>query len=189
MLRLRQLLSDQKRFVRDASHQLHAAGRAQAQLQSAQRGDVPGEQAFEIGATVDRATRLANQMLALAKVEQLQQEDGAEPASPAPSLLDKSGARRGHRTVAADCRAGHRLLHEHRTLPRAGPADGCCANSPQPAAQRHTPHACGRRRISVHQAGSQAVLSLRDSGPGIDSDLAQRLFQPFSAGNARSSSG
>lgn len=91
MLRLRQLLSDQKRFVRDASHQLRTPlAVLKAQLQSAQRGDVPAEQAFEeIGATVDRATRLANQMLALAKVEQLRQEDSAEPASPAPSLLDE----------------------------------------------------------------------------------------------------
>lgn len=35
----------------------------------------------------------------------------------------------------------------------------------------------------------QALLSIEDSGSGIDEELAQRLFQPFSAGNARSGSG
>jgi two-component system sensor histidine kinase TctE len=45
-------------------------------VQSAKRGDIPPAQAFaEIDDTVDRATRVANQMLALAKVEQLRQED------------------------------------------------------------------------------------------------------------------
>jgi len=192
MLRLRQLLSDQKRFVRDASHQLRTPlAVLKAQLQSAQRGDVPAEQAFEeIGATVDRATRLANQMLALAKVEQLRQEDSAEPASPAPSLLDE---------VVRDVAIELSPLIAEQDIDFSIDTEPC----PVPAhewmlreltrnllhnAIRHMPGA-GSLHISVHQAGSQAVLSLRDSGPGIDSDLAQRLFQPFSAGNARSGSG
>ena len=192
MLRLRQLLSDQKRFVRDASHQLRTPlAVLKAQLQSAQRGDVPAEQAFEeIGATVDRATRLANQMLALAKVEQLRQEDSAEPASPAPSLLDE---------VVRDVAIELSPLIAEQDIDFSIDTEPC----PVPAhewmlreltrnllhnAIRHMP-AAGSLHISVHQAGSQAVLSLRDSGPGIDSELAQRLFQPFSAGNARSGSG
>ena len=79
MARLAKLLEHQKRFVRDAAHQLRTPlAVLKTQVQSALRGDVPAEQALrEIGGTVDRATQLANQMLALAKVEQLRQQDDA----------------------------------------------------------------------------------------------------------------
>ena len=71
-----ELLAHQKRFVRDASHQLRTPlAVLKTQVQSAQRGDVAPAQALqEIGATVDGATRLANQMLALAKLEQIRQQ-------------------------------------------------------------------------------------------------------------------
>ena len=79
MQRLRHLLRHQKRFVRDASHQLRTPlAVLKTQVQSALRGDVEPMQALhEISDTVDRATQLANQMLALAKVEQLRQQAGA----------------------------------------------------------------------------------------------------------------
>jgi two-component system, OmpR family, sensor histidine kinase TctE len=79
MARLAHLLEHQKRFVRDASHQLRTPlAVLKTQVQSARRGDVePGQALQEIAVTVDRATELANQMLALAKVEQLRQQGEA----------------------------------------------------------------------------------------------------------------
>jgi len=76
MHRLAHLLEHQKRFVRDTAHQLRTPlAVLKTQVQSARRGDVEPHQALqEIGHTVDRATELANQMLALAKVEQLRQD-------------------------------------------------------------------------------------------------------------------
>src|SRR4051812_46962746 len=76
MARLERLLEHQKRFVRDAAHQLRTPlAVLKAQVQSAQHGDVAADVALaEIHATVDRATLLANQMLSLAKVEQLRQQ-------------------------------------------------------------------------------------------------------------------
>lgn len=81
MLRLQHLLDHQKRFVRDTSHQLRTPlAVLKVQVQSALRGDIDARQALhDIGHTVDRATLLANQMLALAKVEQLRQQPGAAP--------------------------------------------------------------------------------------------------------------
>ena len=78
MARLHLLLEHQKRFVRDASHQLRTPlAVLKVQVQSALRGDVEPVQALrEINGTVERATMLANQMLALAKVEQLRQQSG-----------------------------------------------------------------------------------------------------------------
>jgi two-component system sensor histidine kinase TctE len=65
--------------VRDASHQLRTPlAVLKTQVQSARRGDVDPQQALaEIDTTVERATELANQMLALAKVEQLRQQGDA----------------------------------------------------------------------------------------------------------------
>ena len=79
MSRLHYLLEHQKRFVRDAAHQLRTPlAVLKVQVQSARRGDVEPQQALrEINDTVNQATVLANQMLSLAKVEQLRQQAGA----------------------------------------------------------------------------------------------------------------
>lgn len=68
MQRLRHLLLNQKRFVRDTAHQLRTPlAVLKTQVQSARHGDAPTPQALrEIESTVDRATQLANQMLSLA---------------------------------------------------------------------------------------------------------------------------
>jgi two-component system sensor histidine kinase TctE len=74
-----QLLEHQKRFVRDASHQLRTPlAVLKAQVQSARRGDVDAGQALARSTRRwSGATELANQMLALAKVEQLRQQGDA----------------------------------------------------------------------------------------------------------------
>ena len=62
--------------MRDTSHQLRTPlAVLKTQVQSALRGDMEPRQALEeINGTVERATELANQMLSLAKVEQLRQQ-------------------------------------------------------------------------------------------------------------------
>lgn len=190
MQRLRQLLSDQKRFVRDASHQLRTPlAVLTVQVQSAQRGDVsPAQALVEIGATVERATQLANQMLALAKVEQLRQQ-----AEPAPTCAWDAIVRE----VALDLSP----LIAEKNLDFE-------LQAPQPVAVtahawmlreltrnllhnavRHTPaHGTLQVQVSLRDTG-QAVLCISDSGPGISAELAQRLFQPFSAGDVQAGSG
>ena len=76
MARLQHLLENQKRFVRDTAHQLRTPlAVLKVQVQSALRGDMDAQEALaDISQTVDRATVLANQMLSLAKVEQLRQQ-------------------------------------------------------------------------------------------------------------------
>ena len=76
MARLKGVLDNRQRFVRDASHQLRTPlAVLKAQVQNAQRGDLAPDVAFaELSQSVDRATRVANQMLALAKVAQLESE-------------------------------------------------------------------------------------------------------------------
>ncbi|MCM2251750.1 MAG: sensor histidine kinase N-terminal domain-containing protein, partial [Ramlibacter sp.] len=76
MSRLAHLLDNQKRFVRDTAHQLRTPlAVLKTQVQSALHGDIEPRLALvEIEDTVARATVLANQMLSLAKVEQLRQQ-------------------------------------------------------------------------------------------------------------------
>ncbi|HEY0824736.1 MAG TPA: sensor histidine kinase [Ramlibacter sp.] len=187
MARLSQLLDNQKRFVRDTSHQLRTPlAVLKTQVQSALRGDVEPRQALqEINATVERATVLANQMLSLAKVEQLREEAGARVSDLsaevramalelAPLVADKD-IEFDIETQPAPVRAHEWMLRElSRNLLHN--------------AIRHTPRG-GSLSVRVLTDGNTAALVVSDTGPGIPAELQSRLFQPFSSGDVRSGSG
>lgn len=188
MARVANLVAHQKRFVRDASHQLRTPlAVLKTQLQSAQRGDVPPEQALrEIAQTVDGATQLANQMLALAKVEQLRQQGHAGPQ-------DWSEVVRGVALDLAPLIADAELDFELDLAP------GLQVRGHEWAlrelvrnllhnAIKHLPHG-GRLVVRLAAEGPDAQLGIVDSGPGLPPGLQERLFQPFAAGPANSGSG
>jgi two-component system, OmpR family, sensor histidine kinase TctE len=191
MARLQHLLDNQKRFVRDAAHQLRTPlAVLKVQVQSALRGDIDAPSALdEINQTVDRATLLANQMLSLAKVEQLRQQ--REPASGqrAPDLAQVV------RAVALDL----------SPLIAAKDIDFSIETEPAPVvshewmlaeltrnllhnAIKHTP-AGGALAVRIVRDSRYAALTIADSGAGISAELATRLFQPFSAGRVGYGSG
>ena len=187
MQRLQHMLDYQKKFVRDAAHQLRTPlAVLKVQVQSAQRGDMPADTALaEIRQTVDRATVLANQMLSLAKVEQLRQQkdftslEMAEAVRAialelAPLIADK------HLDFELEAQPCVVLGHDWmlRELSR---------NLLQNAIH-YTPQG-GVLKLSVLAHGDQAVLQIDDSGPGVATELRERLFQPFAAGSSRSGSG
>ncbi len=187
MRRQSELLAQQQRFVRDASHQLRTPlAVLKAQVQSARRGDgAPPEALAEIEHTVDRATQLANQMLALAKVAQLQQQ-----ADVAPAQFDEVV-----RAVALDVApliAGKGLDFDLQTEPVTLRAHDWMlrelTRNLLHNAIRHTP-AGGLLAITLARAGDQARLTVADGGPGVAPELAERLFQPFSAGAGGTGSG
>ena len=191
MQRLAHLLEHQKRFVRDTSHQLRTPlAVLKVQVQSALRGDIEPMQAFEeIGHTVERANELANQMLALAKVEQLH----ADQSTPLTDWAEVV------RDVALDLSA----LMAQRSL------DFSLDTTPAPVrshlwalrelsrnllhnAIKNTP-AGSRLAVALVSDTRTAALTISDSGPGISPALRERLFQPFStetgAGTASTGSG
>lgn len=187
MARLRHLLEHQKRFVRDASHQLRTPlAVLKVQVQSARRGDLPSELALaEIAATVERATELANRMLSLARIEQLRHQGDSEVTEAsdevravaldlAPLIADRRIDFDIH-TESAPVRAHAWMLQElTRNLLHN--------------AVRHTPPH-GRLTVRLVREGNTMVLTIDDDGPGISAELAARLFQPFSAGDERRGSG
>jgi len=187
MRRLNGLLEHQKRFVRDASHQLRTPlAVLKVQVQSALRGDVAAPQALaEINDTVERATLLANQMLALAKVEQLRQQSDADVQDMAAIVravaLDLSALIADKdldfeiQTTATPVRAHDWMLREltrnllHNAIKHA------------PVGSHLTV-----RLVCDH---GHAALTVSDDGPGIGADLRPRLFQPFSGGRNHDGSG
>ena len=183
MARLAHLLAHQKRFVRDTSHQLRTPlAVLKVQVQSARRGDVPGPQALqEIEHTVDSATALANQMLALAKAEQLQQ------AGPPPLPLDWVPVLR---QVALDLSAlvGERQLDFSLDMPatpvRVPVHEWALRELTRNLlhnAIKHSPLLPSGAPLSVRLMADNgwAVLTIADHGPGISAALRPHLFQPF----------
>ena len=181
------LLAHQQRFVRDASHQLRTPlAVLKVQVQSAQRGDLPPQQALaEIGHTVDGATRLANQMLALAKVEQLRQQGDAP-------VLDWADTVREVALDLAPLIADAGLDFELDTQP--APVLGHAwalrelVRNLLHNALKHSP-AGGALGVRLVVAGSDARLTVADSGPGIAAALRPRLMQPFVGGGGPGSTG
>jgi two-component system sensor histidine kinase TctE len=189
MGRLQRLLDHQKRFVRDSAHQLRTPlAVLKAQVQSARRGDVPPDQALgEISETVERATALANQMLSLAKVEQLRQQ-------PESVTLDLADAVRAVALDLSPLVADKALDFELSTDPAPVPVRAHLwmlqelARNLLHNAIKHSPRAAALT-LRVHAEGELALLQVSDQGRGISDELRQRLFAPFAAGDVASGSG
>jgi two-component system, OmpR family, sensor histidine kinase TctE len=187
MGRLQHLLDNQKRFVRDAAHQLRTPlAVLKVQVQSALRGDLEAREALtEIEQTVDRATLLANQMLALAKVEQLRQQPGLQSVELAQVLrqvaLDLSPLI-ADKDIAFDIETVPAQIRSHQWML------GELARNLLHNAIKHTP-AGSALAVRIVADASYATLTISDCGAGISAELAARLYQPFSAGNVQKGSG
>jgi two-component system sensor histidine kinase TctE len=182
MARLGHLLQHQKRFVRDTSHQLRTPlAVLKTQVQSALRGDVAPLQALhEINQTVARAAELANQMLALARVEQLRQQGDAP-------VLDWAEVARSVALDLAPLIADHRLDFSIATVPAPVRAHEWAlrelVRNLLHNAVKHTPGG-SRLVLRLVADGQHAAFSVADSGPGISAAQRKRLFQPFASGES-----
>ncbi len=187
MQRLQHVLDHQKRFVRDAAHQLRTPlAVLKVQVQSALRGDVAAPLALqEIQVTVDRATALANQMLSLAKVEQVRQmQDFA--------TIDWSEVVRAVALDVSPLIAEKDIDFELVTLPCSVHAHDWMlrelTRNLLHNAARHTPVG-GQLSVRIQPVGDNAQLVVADTGNGISEDMRQRLFQPFATGDTKSGTG
>ena len=187
MARLAHLLEHQKRFVRDSAHQLRTPlAVLKTQVQSALRGDVEPTQALqEMRHTVERATQLANQMLSLAKVEQLRQQGDAPVVDWAEIV----------RAVALDLGAliaERQLDFEIATVPAPVRAHEWALRELTRNLLHNAIRHCregGTLAMRLVSDGRTAALTIADSGPGLAPELREHLFQPFAAGERGGGSG
>lgn len=182
--RLQALVNTQRRFIADASHQLRTPlsvlktqlglGLRQPSIDPATRDMLTAAQA-----TVDRATRLANQLLSRARTEQgiamrrvvdvelvevLKQSclDIAEAAVAKGVDLSFEGAAR------AEVKGDPVLLQELIV----NILDNAIRCTPQG----------GQVRVSVHDRQDVTGFTVEDSGPGIPAAEREQVFQPFYRG-------
>jgi two-component system, OmpR family, sensor histidine kinase TctE len=187
MGRLAHLLKHQKRFVRDTAHQLRTPlAVLKAQVQSARRGDVDAMTALaEIEHTVDRATQLANQMLSLAKVEQLMQEDAL-------IQLEWSACVREVALDLAPLVADKSLDFDLSVEPAQVTAhDWMLSELTRNLlhnAIKHCPRG-GTLSVRLGVQAQHAVLQITDSGLGLSEDQREHLFEAFAASGGQGGAG
>lgn len=179
--RVRRAFEAQKHFVADAAHELRSPLAAlKLQVQSLQRApdDATRELATaRLAAGIDRATRLVEQMLALARHEASAAAGaGAEPVnlreiarlaiSDAIAAAQARGIDIGMaRADAAEVRGQAEAL---RTLLR-----NLLDN-----AVKYTPE-CGRVDVGIAASAEGTELSVEDSGPGLPAEERARVLDRF----------
>nr|WP_217908368.1 ATP-binding protein [Burkholderia glumae] len=178
--RLAAALDTQKAFVADAAHELRtplAAVQIQAQLVARAQDDETRREALaDLQNGVTRATRLAEQLLALARSE----PDGAGVIEPV--ALDE---------VLAGCVSAYAIVAQKRgidlgieaTEPAVIDADigalRVMINNVLDNAVKYTPDG-GRIDVSLGFApDGPALVRIADSGPGIPPDERERVFDRF----------
>jgi len=201
MARMTHNLEVQKRFIADAAHQMKtplAGMRTQAELAQRQ-GDAHELQRSlrQIAASTERATRLVNQLLALARAEHGAGEAGAMVP------VDLAGLARA---VAQDWVApamAQRIDLGFEGPEATGPAVGCevlgapgllreLLNNLIDNALRYTAgHASdiapggasdpplGTTTVRVRREAHEVVLEVEDSGPGVPPEERERVFERF----------
>ncbi|MBB5389856.1 MULTISPECIES: sensor histidine kinase [unclassified Herbaspirillum] len=184
MARLRRLLDHQQRFVANASHQLRTPlAVLKTQLQSGLRGDAPAQEILaEMSGTVDRATNLANQLLSLAKVEQLRGR-GVQEVCDLGMLARETAVDLSpliaEKNLDFELEGGKAFVMGHPWM-----VSELISNLLHNAI-RHTP-AGGRLGIRIRQENQRIELLVWDSGGGIAPEAMDTVFKAFSSSGSSS---
>ncbi len=177
--RLGRSLDNQRAFVADAAHELRSpltALKLQLQLLRRASDDAARARALEeLAAGIDRAARLVEQLLALARTE-----PGA--ASGVPESLDLAEVAR---QVLADAHPLARSLDRVLVLEAPGPvavvgepaALAALVRNLVDNALRYAP--AGAVRVEVRAEGGGALLQVDDAGAGIPQAERERVFDRF----------
>ncbi|SAK82893.1 integral membrane sensor signal transduction histidine kinase [Caballeronia temeraria] len=177
--RLKEAMTQQRRFIADAAHELRsplAALSLQAEhLSAADTAVVARERLVSFHAAIRRTARLVEQLLALARSQ--------HGSSMKPSVISL-------RELATDVVIQSVNLaqdkHVDLGLDRVDDVD-VIADAPALAvvlrnlvdnAVRYTPQG-GRVDVSVTLSGRELLLEVKDSGPGIPDDELSRVLEPF----------
>lgn len=183
LARVRQAFEAQQRFVADAAHELRSPLAAlKLQLQSLRRApdEAARAQALErLGAGIDRASHLIEQLLALAR------QEGAAQALPAPpQVLALDALCREAVVHATDLAQARGQTHMDLGLGRCDPVRVMGHPEALHMLMRNLLDNAlkyGRQRVDmslVHE-GDQALLVVEDDGPGIPVAERERVLARF----------
>jgi two-component system sensor histidine kinase TctE len=173
-------VEQQRRFLADAAHQLRtpmAVLRTQLQAALQSPGD-PRETLAAMLHTVDRATGLANQLLSVTRIEQLQRSGGLRAIAVAPvvreAVVELS-------PLLARKRLDFALEGEDFEATADPVMLGELLRNLLANAIHHST-AGGRMGVVLRGALPAREIVVWDEGPGIADHVKPRLFTPFSAG-------
>lgn len=179
--RIHDAFETQNTFVADAAHELRsplAALKLQIEgLRRAQDEHAQDKAVMRLNAGIDRATRLVEQLLALAR----QQAMKTTPAKN--EVVDLASAAR---TVVADMALTAQLRNIHVDFAAEPPclvlgqADALhmLVRNLLDNALKYTPHG-GQVAIALHPSVANILLTVDDSGPGIAEQDRERVFDRF----------
>jgi signal transduction histidine kinase len=177
--RLRSSLDSQRAFVADAAHELRSPLTAlKLQLELLRRADDSGERdaAREaLGAGIGRASRLVEQLLALARAE----PDAAFPARPV-DLVAIARQALADTAPFADSRSIELELRADGAASVVGDAValGLLVRNLTDNAARHTPPG-SRVEVQVRADATGVLLQVDDAGAGIPESERERVFDRF----------
>lgn len=179
--RVRHSRDNEQRFTADAAHELRtplAAIKTNLQvLQRARSAQEREEFIAALGASVERATRLVNQLLALARLDPQAQEAvlALAPGDLAPLL-----ARQEAQWQALAVPYGLALTVSMAPAPCALDADSLqiLLRNLVDNALRYTP-APGAVAVSCGVEEGRSYLRVADTGPGIAPEMHERVFERF----------
>ncbi len=176
--RVRRDMEQQQRFTADAAHELRtplAAIKTNLQVLKRARNDAERDEFITgLSTSVDRATRLVDQLMTLA---QLDPQDTV--ALQAGDLADVIGEQAAF-WQAACARNGLTLTLDIAPAPCAFQADSMrmLLRNLADNAVRYTP-APGAVTISCGEGDGTTFLRVSDSGPGIPAPMQERVFERF----------
>lgn len=181
LARVRQAFEAQKNFVADAAHELRsplAALRLQAQgLQRAHDGAARELAVNRLTAGIDRAARLVEQLLVLAR-----QQSSAATGTPAEPVVLAALARQvlAELAPAAQQRGIDLGLGSAHEAAIAGHPEALrvLLRNLLDNAIKHTPGG-GTVDLELQRRGERLLLSVEDSGPGIPEAERQRVLDRF----------
>lgn len=185
LARLARTLDTQRQFIADAAHELRTpltAVRLQAELaRQATDAGTRAEMLHDLGAGLERATHLVEQLLAMARLDANPTAGRIEPVD----LLALARAVVAEQAPIADALGLDLGLLPSQPVTVAGdPTDlRTLLDNLVDNALRYTPGG-GRVDVGVHGTETGVALTVSDTGPGIPTAERERVFDRFYRGAA-----
>jgi signal transduction histidine kinase len=173
-------LDSERHFTSAAAHELRtplAAVRIQAQVAERARSQKEAREALRgLGTCVERASRMIDQLLTLARVESMAPDGSAFAPVRMDLLARQVVADLSHMLGAAEVEIDLRLAPA--TISAIESAVAALIRNLVDNAIRYTPRG-GRIAVSTAAGEGRVVLTVQDSGPGIPEAERPRVFERF----------